>query len=208
VTNAKPDHHYDRDYSMTRPKGMPHKLRICKPIPQEVIDFYAAKIPKMFAGTSEHVCWNVTRSYGVYGSLKFGGESYAAHRVSYAIQHGSVPVGMVVGHTCDNPRCINPNHLEAITDSQNARDAADRMLLIPRRGERAGTAKMTREQVLEAIAECEKTGDGYRKISKRLGLPPSAVKDVLSGVVGSILLVESESTPMAALTLILLAIAC
>ena len=76
-------------------------------------------------------CWTWTgslKSEG-YGRLGAGGKSgryLCAHRVSYEIHHGEIPEGMVVMHSCDNPACVNPNHLSVGTYSENTQQACDK----------------------------------------------------------------------------------
>lgn len=67
-----------------------------------------------------------------YNSVRFEGERWAAHRLSYHLNKGEIPrkprsrsSGLVL-HTCDNKWCINPDHLYLGTASQNAIDNSKR----------------------------------------------------------------------------------
>lgn len=41
------------------------------------------------------------------------------HRYAYAVSVGPIPPGLVLDHLCRNTRCVNPDHLEAVTDREN-----------------------------------------------------------------------------------------
>lgn len=64
------------------------------------------------------------KSYGVMWNNK---KLVLAHRLSWAIYNNQqIPKGLVIRHTCDNPSCINPNHLLLGTQSDNMKDRMER----------------------------------------------------------------------------------
>lgn len=92
---------------------------------------YFWKYAKM-CGSEE--CWpwtGTTDQYG-YGRVVYMTHYFKAHRVSYEMKYGPIPVGMIVRHKCDNPNCVNPNHLEIGTQKDNMQDASKRGRLSPK----------------------------------------------------------------------------
>jgi hypothetical protein len=60
-----------------------------------------------------------------YGLFLFDGRQRPAHRIAYTIAHGYVPSGLVVDHLCANKWCVNPDHLEAVTNGENVRRGSE-----------------------------------------------------------------------------------
>jgi hypothetical protein len=90
-----------------------------KPIdltPEMVAAFEARYIPEPMSG-----CWLWTGGVTEqgYGLLTLPDRRYRAHRVSHWIYKGPIPEGLVLDHLCRNPFCVNPDHLEAVTERIN-----------------------------------------------------------------------------------------
>ena len=69
-------------------------------------------------------CWEwqaATNNIG-YGFIRADGKMRTAHRVSYEQHIGPIPAGKIICHSCDNKKCINPDHLWAGTVMENMRD--------------------------------------------------------------------------------------
>lgn len=67
--------------------------------------------------------WKGATSVDGYGKFKSFGEQLA-HRVSWVLHRGNIPDGKCVLHKCDNPPCVNPEHLFIGTKDDNNKDRA------------------------------------------------------------------------------------
>lgn len=93
--------------------------------------------------------WQKSKNSRGYGKFKTGGKTVSAHRFSYEAHNGPIPDGAVVRHACDNPPCVNPDHLLVGTHADNSMDAVTRNRVA--RGERDGNAKLTAADVTEIV---------------------------------------------------------
>lgn len=68
-------------------------------------------------------CWIWKREIGNNHYPRFArrGRDFFCHRISYELFKGDIPEGMTIDHLCYNHNCINPEHLEAVTSSENSR---------------------------------------------------------------------------------------
>ena len=82
---------------------------------KEFIDRFWSRVQK------DDGCWRWMGAHdtGGYGVVKLDGKTLRAHRVSYAINKGPLIDGLVIDHTCSNRECVNPQHLEQVTQQQN-----------------------------------------------------------------------------------------
>ena len=110
-----------------------------------------------------------------YGILPGAHRSIRAHRLSYEIHKGAIPEGMIVCHRCDNPGCVNPDHLLVGTQKDNAQDALRKGRHYV--GEKNGRSKLTEENVKEILTS--ELND--RQLADKFGVTRSTISSVRRG---------------------------
>lgn len=108
-----------------------------------------------------------------YGRIMVARVKYMAHRLSYSLNNGPIPDGYVVRHKCDNPSCINPEHLEVGTQADNIADKVSRGRQA--RGSGAGRAILTEESVREIRSSPLKVSE----LSTLYGVSVVSIRNVL-----------------------------
>lgn len=133
-------------------------------------------------------CWEWTArldSHG-YGRCYFNGKHIGAHRVSWFIFNKNFPNNTNVLHRCDNPKCVNPDHLFLGTQKDNMIDKINKNRgkfpgpTIPLKGENNKNHKLTNEEILEI----RKIGKSMlqREIAEIYGICQTQVGRILNKV--------------------------
>jgi DNA-binding transcriptional regulator YiaG len=130
-------------------------------------------------------CWvwiGAKGSGGGYGLIKVGPKLMLAHRASYMEYVGDIPEGMLILHRCDNPPCINPEHLFAGTWADNMRDmvAKGRDKHGDTRGEKNGQHKLNLAEI-EQIRDLLEWGMKQHVIAQAFGVSRSNIAMIKSG---------------------------
>ena len=113
--------------------------------------------------------WRGGRQPFGHGYVNYGGAGVLAHRLAYETWVGPIPDGHVVRHKCDNPPCINPDHLETGTLADNARDMVERDRFF---------SKLTREDVLEIRQGLSMPGISQYHLADVYGVSASTISRI------------------------------
>jgi len=128
-------------------------------------------------------CWLWTAhtqkaGYGQFTVAK--GQFFGAHCVSFALTKGAIPPGMSVCHHCDNPPCVNPDHLFLGTQSDNAYDMLAKGRARRARGVEHPSARLTEDDV-RTIRLTPPDRGRTRRLAEAYGVSTHAMRAVLSG---------------------------
>jgi hypothetical protein len=116
---------------------------------------------------------------GGYGLIRVLGKNYPAHRVAYSLRHGKIPKGMVVCHHCDNPPCVNVDHLFLGTVQDNATDMVEKGRA--NCGVDHHSHKLNPEKVLQIRSRYQE-GESVCSLSKEFGIGPTSTQKVIDRV--------------------------
>ena len=146
-------------------------------IPKQLILRFNEKYERHESG-----CWLWTASTAGkgYGQIKLPKQrkQIYAHQLSYLIYKGEIPAGVFVCHTCDNPKCVNPDHLflGSAKDNQQDMKAKGRSTF----GERNPGVKLTEERVQEVL-RLLRDGVTQMRIAKMVGISQMQVSRINRG---------------------------
>jgi hypothetical protein len=116
---------------------------------------------------------------GGYGVLTLKGKWKKAHRLAYELTKGVIPEGMFVCHTCNNPPCLNSEHLVLGTNAENMayRNACGRTN--KPQGERNHEHKLVEEQVRAIRVRYAEGGISSRALAREFGVSRRTIMRVV-----------------------------
>lgn len=128
-------------------------------------------------------CWEWKASLNGcgYGHVGINGKMFISHRVAWELTYGPIPKGLCICHKCDNPPCINPNHLFIGTQQDNVTDMESKGRAVRSNGEKNGKAKLTKDQVIEIRRlYAIESHMSLSAIGRAFGVTPSAIYNIVN----------------------------
>lgn len=137
-------------------------------------------------------CWQYYKCNSVTGRavIGIGSKSYYAYRVMWEIMNGPIPDGLYCCHKCDNPACINPDHIFLGDAKANYHDAINKghaKFPVSSRGEANPNAKLSDQDIRQMVDEYRSTPISQSALGHKYGIAQSTV--------GRILRAESRNNP-------------
>lgn len=139
--------------------------------------------------------WTKYRTWDGYGRVSVKGHLNLAHRVAWEKAHGPIPDGLQVLHRCDNPPCVNVDHLFLGTRFDNMQDAAakgrfrsearrkaNRQKSTGRTGELNNNARLTADQADEIRRRYAAGGISMRALGAEFGIHNGTVSKIVRGL--------------------------
>jgi len=127
-------------------------------------------------------CWEWTgqKDKDGYGKITFKGKFERPHRLAFKTFMGEIPNGMMVCHRCDNPPCVNPEHLFLGSALVNRRDAEmkGRQTI---KGIKNPKAKLTEKQVAEIRDFLDDHVLNKSQIARNFGVSKSTISRISLG---------------------------
>lgn len=123
--------------------------------------------------------WQKYKNELGYGYTSYRGKQLKAHRVSWIVFRGEIPSGVCVLHKCDNPKCVNPDHLYLGSMKDNVRDMMERGRngYGVMDGMKQHNAKFTNEDVLWIRAQ-ECTWENCKEFALKFGASPHTIWNI------------------------------
>lgn len=125
--------------------------------------------------------WEGTIHHSGYGHMQVDGVQKSAHIWAYIDANGPIPEGQMVLHSCDNRRCVNPNHLRLGSHQDNMDDKVERDRCSRLMGELGPSRKITESDAVEIIQRYATESISSAALGRDYGISPSQVQFIVNG---------------------------
>lgn len=114
-------------------------------------------------------CWNWTGActHDGRGRIRINGQIHAATRVVFSFYRGAFDNALVIDHLCRNPRCVNPDHLEPVTQQINVQRGLSYPAACPAGHEYSPDNTYRSPQGRRRCRTCKRANDSKYRARKR-----------------------------------------
>lgn len=119
--------------------------------------------------------WTSDKTNGGYGRFFFKGQARFAHRIAYMLYKGEINQ-LRVCHSCDNPSCVNPDHLFLGTSLDNTTDMMNKNRGNKAFGEKSGNSKLSEADVIFILKNRDKIPT--KAMSEMYNVSKTNIKDI------------------------------
>jgi hypothetical protein len=128
--------------------------------------------------------WTGAHTFGGYGVIRESGRQgklIRAHRLSWEIHYGPIPIGKDICHHCDTPPCVRPDHLFLGTPAINTRDMVEkgRAKGGSPRGSKHPQAKLNEQQVIDIRSIYSSGHSSLNILAKQFGVCKRTVLNIV-----------------------------
>jgi hypothetical protein len=128
---------------------------------------------------AENGCWICTSHHRCIGypCIVINGEKTVISHIYYEKYKGSIKPGLIICHHCDNPNCINPDHLFQGTKLDNRLDMIKKNRQVYASGEMNGKAKLSEQQVMEI----KNSKESIKNLQYKYGMSKTQIYSIIRG---------------------------
>lgn len=133
---------------------------------------------RFMENVDENWQWAGGKTTKGYGRFWVKNKTKRAHRVSYELFNGPIDDCMDVLHSCDDPGCVNPEHLHLGDALMNAKERTERNRANSPQGTKNGNSKLTEDQII-AIRKMYSNGYFQKDIAKTFGVKQNTISRIV-----------------------------
>lgn len=112
-----------------------------------------------------------------YGTKSYRGKTWRAHRLAWTLVNGEIPEGLCILHRCDNPPCVNVEHLFLGTQEDNIRDRDKKGR--EAQGTKINFAKLSEQQIIEIRNEYLLGNISQRKLATKYNIQNTTLGSIV-----------------------------
>lgn len=127
--------------------------------------------------------WNAATTWDGYGRFRLNGTQCLAHRISYTMHNKIDPGELLVCHKCDNPKCVNPDHLFLGTNSDNQNDCLKKGRRKAKNGERGVNSSLSDKAACSIREEYADSSITANDLAKKYNVPRLTIQKIINGTI-------------------------